>query len=100
MQFIDPAEGTFTKQELARLAVYRAAVAAGFYTDWDGTGDHTDAEVLAALGAAEAEAAAGGYPFTEAEREHLEQCRDAFEAGGYADDRPPAAAATAATEDS
>jgi hypothetical protein len=28
---------TFTAAELARLTVYRAAVAAGFYTDWDGS---------------------------------------------------------------
>jgi len=31
------ASGTFTTQELQRLAVYRAAVVAGFYNDdWDG----------------------------------------------------------------
>jgi hypothetical protein len=29
-------DSTFTTQELARLAVYRAAVLAGFYSDWDG----------------------------------------------------------------
>jgi hypothetical protein len=33
MQVVTPAPGTFTNQELERLAVYRAAVAAGFYTD-------------------------------------------------------------------
>jgi hypothetical protein len=33
MQLVTPAPGTFTTQELERLAVYRAAVAAGFYTD-------------------------------------------------------------------
>jgi hypothetical protein len=33
MQLVEPAPGTFTTQELERLAVYRAAVAAGFYTD-------------------------------------------------------------------
>jgi hypothetical protein len=36
MYLVEPAEGTFTKQELARLRAYRAAVAAGFYSDWDG----------------------------------------------------------------
>jgi len=33
MHVVTPAPGTFTPQELERLAVYRAAVAAGFYTD-------------------------------------------------------------------
>jgi len=33
------ANGTFTKRELERLLVYRAAVAAGFYTDQDGSAD-------------------------------------------------------------
>jgi hypothetical protein len=33
MHLVTPAPGTFTNQELERLAVYRAAVAAGFYTD-------------------------------------------------------------------
>jgi hypothetical protein len=30
MYLLEPAEGTFTTQELARVRVYRAAVAAGF----------------------------------------------------------------------
>ena len=33
MHLVTPAPGTFTNEELKRLAVYRAAVAAGFYTD-------------------------------------------------------------------
>jgi hypothetical protein len=33
MHLVTPAPGTFTPQELERLAVYRAAVEAGFYTD-------------------------------------------------------------------
>ena len=33
MHLVTPAPGTFTTQELERLAVYRAAVEAGFYTD-------------------------------------------------------------------
>ena len=33
MHLVTPAPGTFTTEELARLAVYRAAVEAGFYTD-------------------------------------------------------------------
>lgn len=44
MHLVEPAIGTFTKQELARLAVYRAAVAAGFYTDWDASAATTDTE--------------------------------------------------------
>jgi hypothetical protein len=100
MQFIDPADGTFTTRELTRLAAYRAAVAAGFYTDWDGTADGTDTQVLAWLApAAAGDAPAGAYPFTEEERQHLERCRAAFSAGGYADDRPPAPAAAASSED-
>lgn len=33
MTLVDLPFGTFTNEELARLAVYKAAVAAGFYTD-------------------------------------------------------------------
>ncbi|HEV7663515.1 MAG TPA: hypothetical protein VGQ62_08275 [Chloroflexota bacterium] len=35
MSLVERSNSTFTTQELARLAVYRAAVQAGFYTDWD-----------------------------------------------------------------
>jgi hypothetical protein len=38
MYLVDqPPNSIFTESELARLAAYRAAVAAGFYTDWDGS---------------------------------------------------------------
>jgi hypothetical protein len=37
MYLVEPAEGTFTTQEIARLRAYQAAVAAGFYSDWDRT---------------------------------------------------------------
>jgi hypothetical protein len=37
MHLVEPANGTFTEQQLRRLTAYRAAVAAGFYTDWDGS---------------------------------------------------------------
>ena len=47
MHLVTPNPGTFTNQELERLAVYRAAVAAGFYTD-DVPGATTDAEDTAA----------------------------------------------------
>ena len=53
MQLVDSAYSTFTKPELERLAAYRAAVAAGFYTDWDGSTTSADTEVLAWLRAAD-----------------------------------------------
>jgi hypothetical protein len=101
MQLVDPpADGTFTTQELTRLAAYRAAVAAGFYTDWDGSADHTDCEVLAWLPHGESVVDGGdAYPFTQQERQRLEDCRTAFATGGYADDRPTLPAATATSED-
>jgi hypothetical protein len=77
--------GTFTTQEIARLAAYRAAVAAGFYTDWDGSATETDTQTLAWLHDDES---AGGYLFSAQEREHLEQMRLDLEQGGYAGDRP------------
>jgi hypothetical protein len=84
MQLVDSAYSTFTTQELQRLAAYRAAVAAGFYTDWDGSAGSTDTEVLAWLGAAESAA----YPFTAEERQRLERCRAAVASGAYSDERP------------
>jgi hypothetical protein len=84
MHLVDqPPNGTFTTQELARLAVYRAAVAAGFYTDWDGSAAATDTEELAWLGGSE-------YPFTADERERLDRLRTDLREGRYADDVPPA----------
>ena len=86
--------GTFTTQELERLAAYRAAVAAGFYTDWDGSTQDLDTEVLAWLRRPAGEVEAGAYPFTPEERQRLERCRQAFGAGRYADDEPLASGAT------
>ena len=37
MNLVELPNGTFTKRELERLIAYRAAVAAGFYTDQDGS---------------------------------------------------------------
>jgi hypothetical protein len=37
MTLVDRLSSTFTEQELQRLIAYRAAVAAGFYNDWDGS---------------------------------------------------------------
>ena len=42
MNLVELPNGTFTKRELERLIVYRAAVAAGFYTDQDGSVDTVD----------------------------------------------------------
>ena len=47
MELVDRAYSTFTKRELERLTAYRAAVAAGFYTDWDGSAETADTEMLA-----------------------------------------------------
>ena len=89
MYLVDNVSSTFTPAELQRLAAYRAAVAAGFYTDWDGSATSTDSETLAWLRAADGVAAPGAYPFTAEERERLERCRAAVASGGYADDLPP-----------
>jgi hypothetical protein len=44
MTLVDRTYSTFTTRELERLMVYRAAVAAGFYTDWDGSAETADTE--------------------------------------------------------
>jgi hypothetical protein len=75
---------TFTADELARLTAYRAAVTAGFYTDWDGSTSSTDTEALAWLRAPHA--SADGYPFTPDELTRLERCRAAIAAGYYSED--------------
>jgi hypothetical protein len=67
---------------LARLGAYRAAVAAGFFSDWDGSAATTDTEYLAWL-----RADGEGYPFTSDERQALERLRAQLAEGGYADDR-------------
>ncbi len=72
MQLVDQSQGTFTTQEVARLTVYRAAVAAGFYTDGDGSSDANDTELLAQLLRDTAVTGGEGYPFTPEERERLE----------------------------
>ena len=97
MQLVDSAYSTFTKPELERIEAYRAAVAAGFYTDWDGSAEFTDTEMLGWLRAGEGSADAESYPFTADERRRLERCRTAFASGAYRDDLPPVdAGATAA----
>jgi hypothetical protein len=92
MNLVDRADGTFTNQELKRLAAYRAAVAAGFYTDWDGSAETSDTDVLAWLRDPAAVTRGEPYPFTADERQRLERCRAAVEGGYYTDDQPPAEA--------
>ena len=92
MHLIDPPTGTFTTQEVARLTAYRAAVASGFFTDWDGSADGMDTDLLAWLPRAEAAADGDVYPFTSEERERLEELRAAVSAGSYPDDSPPGTA--------
>lgn len=91
MHLVDTTERTFTTAQWQRLEAYRAAVAAGFYTDWDGTTQHTDTRLLEWLRAADERQQRAAFPFTRAERRHLEQCRAAFRSGRYAEDGPPAA---------
>ena len=89
MTLVDnPSSSTFTNSELARLAIYRAAVAAGFYTDWDGSATSTDTEALAWL--ASPGAGSAGYPFTPAELAKLEGCKAAIAAGYYSEELPSA----------
>jgi hypothetical protein len=88
---------TFTTQELARLAAYRAAVEAGFFTDWDGTAASTDARLLARLRRVEQRAVA--QPFSAQERQRLVRMRRRLARGGYAEDcAPPAMRPDATTE--
>ena len=89
MHLIDPPTGTFTTQEVARLTAYRAAVASGFFTDWDGSADSMDTHLLAWLPRVDAAVDGDAYLFTSEERQRLEQCRAAVAAGRYADDGPP-----------
>ncbi|MDQ3811642.1 MAG: hypothetical protein M3336_15280 [Chloroflexota bacterium] len=87
MTLVDPNANTLTSAERARLAAYRAAVAAGFYTDWDGTATTTDTEALAGLGRPVVQVSE--YPFTSAELARLTACRAAIAAGYYSEDLPP-----------
>src|SRR5215813_7528152 len=98
MHLVYPVQGTFTTTQLARLEAYRAAVAAGFYSDWDGSAETTDREVLGRLlpqvaatdGSAELHQAAS-YPFSAEELQRLERCREAVAAGYYSEEEEPPA---------
>jgi hypothetical protein len=83
MTRVDDAFSTFTSHELERLRVYKGAVAAHVYSDWDGSAEATDTDTLAWLPQA---ANPPGYPFTEAELHRLTACRDAIGAGYYSED--------------
>src|SRR5579859_6022887 len=89
MELVVSPESTFTNPELARLAAYRAAVAAGFYTDWDGSTASTDTAVLAWLRAPDGSAERASYPFTAEEWQRLERCKEAVARGAYSDLCPP-----------
>jgi len=86
---VDSAYSTFTKPEFERIEAYRAAVAAGFFTDWDGSAESTDTELLAWLRTAEGSTDTAAYPFTADERQRLERVREAVAGGAYSDDLPP-----------
>ena len=85
MHLVDSVYSTFTNPELARLTAYRAAVAAGFYTDWDGSAESTDTEALAWLRVGGGAAEPATYPFTAEERQRLERCKAAVARGTYSD---------------
>ena len=69
--------------------MYKGAVAAHVYSDWDGSAEATDTHTLAWLPQA---ASPPGYPFTEAELHRLSACREAIGAGYYSEDvRSPSA---------
>jgi hypothetical protein len=87
MTLVDNPATTFTTQELARLGAYKAAVAAGFFTDWDGTAEWTDTHALAWLRSASVDGAES-FPFTPEERARLERTRAAVKAGYYTDATP------------
>jgi hypothetical protein len=81
---VDNDSTSFTSTELARLETYRAAVAAGFYSDWDGSAMTTDTKALAWL--TQPRGTSETYPFTPDELIRLEQARSAVAAGYYRED--------------
>ena len=78
----------FSAQERKRLGSYRAAVAAGFYSEFPSRVRRTYPRLFQRLvhAPAEAEPSAPEYPFTEAELERLVGCRAAIAHGYYSDD--------------
>jgi hypothetical protein len=78
----------FTAQELSRLGSYRAAVAAGFYSEFPARARRTDTRLLQRLLQPRPEGVPDvpEYPFSPAELERLETCRAAVAHGYYSDD--------------
>jgi hypothetical protein len=77
----------FSAQEWRRLGTYRAAVAAGFYSEFPGPARRTSARLLQRLLHPPAgEPGVPEYPFTEAELQHLAACRAAIAHGYYSDE--------------
>ena len=87
MTLVDNPSSTFTKNELARMTAYRAAVTAGFYTDWDGSATSTDSDALAWL--LRPSPSVADYPFTPDELARLDRCRAAIGAGYYSEQLAP-----------
>jgi hypothetical protein len=81
MSAVDHDFGTFTTHELERLRAYKGAVAAGIYSDWDGTSDAPDTEALAWLARQPV-----AYPFTVEELRRLDDCKTAIAAGYYSEE--------------
>jgi hypothetical protein len=79
----------FSPQERLRLGSYRAAVAAGFYSEFrPGRARRTDVRLLQRLLHAhpDGEPTVPEYPFTEAELERMTACRAAIAHGYYSDE--------------
>ena len=79
----------FSPQERLRLGSYRAAVAAGFYTEFPSRARRTDSRLLQRLlhPRSDGEPSVPEYPFTQAELHRLAACRAAIAHGYYSDDR-------------
>ena len=82
---------TFSAQERVRLGTYRAAVAAGFYSEFvPGRARRTDTRLLQRLLYSRPQGAPNvpEYPFSESEIQRLEACRAAIAHGYYSDELP------------
>jgi hypothetical protein len=79
----------FSPQERLRLGSYRAAVAAGFYSEFvPGRARRTDVRLLHRLvhPRAEGEPSVPEYPFTQAELDRMAACRAAIAHGYFSDE--------------
>lgn len=79
----EPQSHAFTSPELARLATYRAAVFANFYTDWDGS-ESTDLNFFDSIKGQPA--GDEGFPFNPDEWDRLGRYRAAVAARYYTDE--------------